>query len=219
MLKYRCLVLDHDDTVVRSCETVNYPAFLEALAVLRPKQTLTLQEFNHSCFEQGFSALCREKFQFSAEEIQIQFGIWKDYVRTHTPQPFDGIAAVIERFRAEGGIVCVSSHSVAENILRDYSAHFHCAPDQIFGWDLGDDRRKPAPFALEEIMRIYALAPTELLMVDDLKPGYTMARAAGVPFACAGWSHEDADIARYMRENSDVYLETVEDFARFLFGD
>lgn len=30
MLNYRCLVLDHDDTVVRSEETVNYPSFLEA---------------------------------------------------------------------------------------------------------------------------------------------------------------------------------------------
>lgn len=27
MLNYRCLVLDHDDTVVRSEETVNFPAF------------------------------------------------------------------------------------------------------------------------------------------------------------------------------------------------
>ena len=33
MLNYRCLVLDHDDTVVRSEETVNYPSFLEALKV------------------------------------------------------------------------------------------------------------------------------------------------------------------------------------------
>ena len=32
MLNYRCLVLDHDDTVVRSEETVNYPSFLEAPA-------------------------------------------------------------------------------------------------------------------------------------------------------------------------------------------
>ncbi len=36
MLNYRCLVLDHDDTVVRSEETVNYPSFLEALKVPRP---------------------------------------------------------------------------------------------------------------------------------------------------------------------------------------
>ena len=30
-MRYQCLVLDHDDTVVRSAETVNYPAFVEQL--------------------------------------------------------------------------------------------------------------------------------------------------------------------------------------------
>ena len=42
MLNYRCLVLDHDDTVVRSEETVNYPSFLEALKVLRGIHPLVL---------------------------------------------------------------------------------------------------------------------------------------------------------------------------------
>ena len=31
MLKYPCLVLDHDDTVVQSEATVNYPFFIEFL--------------------------------------------------------------------------------------------------------------------------------------------------------------------------------------------
>ena len=39
MLNYRCLVLDHDDTVVRSEETVNYPSFLEALKVRQNHHT------------------------------------------------------------------------------------------------------------------------------------------------------------------------------------
>ena len=30
-MKYRCLILDHDDTVVASEESVNYPCFLEVL--------------------------------------------------------------------------------------------------------------------------------------------------------------------------------------------
>ena len=36
MGKYPCLVLDHDDTLVQSESTVNYPAFLKALEALRP---------------------------------------------------------------------------------------------------------------------------------------------------------------------------------------
>ena len=33
MLKYPCLVLDHDDTVVQSEATVNYPFFLSLIHI------------------------------------------------------------------------------------------------------------------------------------------------------------------------------------------
>ena len=46
MGKYPCLVLDHDDTLVQSESTVNYPAFLKALEVLRPGQTVSLRDFS-----------------------------------------------------------------------------------------------------------------------------------------------------------------------------
>ena len=59
MLNYRCLVLDHDDTVVRSEETVNYPSFLEALKVLRPGRTITREEFTRWCFSRLFRPLQR----------------------------------------------------------------------------------------------------------------------------------------------------------------
>ena len=45
MLKYPCLVLDHDDTVVKSEITVNYPCFLESLERFRPGETMGYQEF------------------------------------------------------------------------------------------------------------------------------------------------------------------------------
>ena len=52
--------------------------------------------------------------------------------------------------------------------------------------------------------------PEELLMVDDLKTGYLMAKACGVPFACAGWSDNQIPLIReFMKKNSDYYLETV----------
>ena len=35
-MKYKCLILDHDDTVMDSTAHVHHPAFLVALAELRP---------------------------------------------------------------------------------------------------------------------------------------------------------------------------------------
>lgn len=218
MLNYRCLVLDHDDTVVRSEETVNYPSFLEALKVLRPGRTITREEFTRWCFSPGFSALCSDYIGLTPEEIDVQYDMWRSYVATHIPPPYDGQRPILTRWKQEGGLLCVSSHSARENILRDYRLHFGLEPDQIFDWDLGEDRRKPSPYALQEIMRLYDLRPDELLMVDDLKPGYDMAHACGVPFACAGWSHDDPEIRAFLRRFSDFYLETVQALEPLLFG-
>lgn len=218
MLNYRCLVLDHDDTVVRSEETVNYPSFLEALKVLRPGRTITREEFTRWCFSPGFSALCSDYIGLTPEEIDVQYDMWRSYVATHIPPPYDGLRPILTRWKQGGGLLCVSSHSARENILRDYRLHFDLEPDQIFDWDLGEDRRKPSPYALQEIMRLYGLRPDELLMVDDLKPGYDMAHACGVPFACAGWSHDDPEIRAFLRRFSDFYLETVQALEPLLFG-
>ena len=218
MLNYRCLVLDHDDTVVRSEETVNYPSFLEALKVLRPGRTITREEFTRWCFSPGFSALCSDYIGLTPEEIDVQYDMWRSYVATHIPPPYDGLRPILTRWKQEGGLLCVSSHSARENILRDYRLHFDLEPDQIFDWDLGEDRRKPSPYALQEIMRLYDLRPDELLMVDDLKPGYDMAHACGVPFACAGWSHDDPEIRAFLRRFSDFSLETVQELEPLLFG-
>ena len=50
MLKYPCLVLDHDDTVVQSEATVNYPFFVYILDQFRPGTTITLEEYVHGCW-------------------------------------------------------------------------------------------------------------------------------------------------------------------------
>jgi phosphoglycolate phosphatase/pyrophosphatase PpaX len=54
-------------------------------------------------------------------------------------------------------------------------------------------------------------------MLDDLKPGYDMARACGVPFAAAGWANDIPEIEGFMRHNCDLYFKTVEAFGRYLF--
>ena len=218
MARYRCLVLDHDDTVVRSAETVNYPAFVENIMQIHPDRLISLAEFNRQCFEQSYTGMCRNALHLTEDEINEGFEFWKVYVRTHIPPAYDGIDSILRRFRAEGGLICVSSHSSVENITRDYDRNFGFQPDAMYAWELGEALRKPDPYALNDIMRRYSLRPEELLMVDDMKNGYDMARACGVPFACAGWSHSDPVIIDFMRKNSDFYFESVSAFEDFLFG-
>ena len=39
------------------------------------------------------------------------------------------------------------------------------------------------------------------MVVDDLKPGYDMAHAAGVPFAAACWAYDVPEIRQFMEAN------------------
>lgn len=218
MLKYRCLVLDHDDTVVKSTPSIHYPSFLKTLEILRPNIKMTLEDFLLYCFEPGFSLLCSDVLKFSQEEMNIQSTLWNEYVSKNIPEFYEGFANLIKRQKDEGGLVCVVSHSNSVNILRDYKKNCQIEPDMIFGWELGEDKRKPNPYPLNEIMRIYNLKPNELLMVDDLKPGFDMAKSCNVDFACAGWSYEIPKIAEYMKKNCDYYFNSVKDFEKFLFN-
>ena len=60
------------------------------------------------------------------------------------------------------------------------------------------------------------IKPDEVLVVDDLKPGYDMARGAGVRFAAAGWAYDVPEIEDFMRKNCDYYLESVEELKALL---
>lgn len=218
MLKYQCLVLDHDDTVVRSAETVNYPQFLKVLHELRPERELSLEDYLLFSAQPGYHEMCQEMFGFSKEEMDYMFQDWTAYVKTHIPEQFEGMEQILHRQKAAGGMICVSSHSSVENITRDWQFHFNLVPDKIYSWELGEGRRKPAPYALEDIMYCYHLQPQELVMIDDLKPGYDMARQCGVDFIAAGWAHPFQALKDIMRQNCDYYLESVDQLENFLFA-
>lgn len=218
MLHFPCLVLDHDDTVVQSEQTINYPFFCQILEQYRPGQTISLAEYTAGCFHPGFAGMCRERFHFTQQELEDEFQAWLVYVRSHIPPAHPGIAEIIRRQKAEGGLICVVSHSSTENILRDYRTHFRLEPDAVYSWDLPEALRKPSPYALTDIMQRYSLRPEQLLVVDDMKPGYTMARQAGVPIAFAGWGRaEFPDIYAEMSALCTFVCPTPADLAALLF--
>ncbi len=218
MLKFPCLVLDHDDTVVQSETTINYPFFCQILDQYRPGTKISLEEYTAGCFSVGFAEMCRTKYQFTEQELIDEYSGWMEYVKTHIPAPFPGIGNVIRRQKENGGILCVVSHSSRMNITRDYETHFGIQPDDIYGWDYPEHQRKPNPFPLEQIMKKYGLSPAELLVVDDMKPAYQMCHAVNVPIAFAAWGRtEYPALSEEMRSLCDYTFETVNALEAFLF--
>lgn len=218
MLKYPCLVLDHDDTVVQSESTVNYPYFCYILDQFRPGATITLDEYVKGCFHPGFVGMCQQRYNFTDEELKEEYQGWKEYVRSHIPAPYSGIERIIRRQKEEGGMICVVSHSAAENIARDYKTHFGILPDAIYGWDLPEHQRKPSSYPLEHIMQTYGFTAEQLLVVDDLKPAWQMARAANVAIAFAAWSKTEVpEIVDEMSQLCDFTFRSTAELEDFLF--
>lgn len=219
MLKFPCLVLDHDDTVVQSEATINYPFFCYILDQFRPGETITLEEYTNGCFYPGFADMCRQRYHFTEQELKDEYQGWMAYVKTHIPDSFPGIKELILRYKDAGGIICVVSHSSIVNITRDYETHFGIQPDDIYGWDLPEHQRKPSTYPLEQIMKKYNLKPDDLLVVDDLKPAWVMCHNAGVPIAFAAWSKESCPaIMKEMTDLCNYTFHSPAELEAFLFA-
>ena len=218
-MKYKCLILDHDDTVVNSTATIHYPSFIEYLKVARPDRVdeYNLEIFISKNFNPGILSLFKDELGLSEAELDEEQEFWDRFVNTRVPTAYSGIREIIERFEREGGIVAVASHSLTKFIERDYRANGLPMPSVIYGWELDRDKRKPSPFAVRDLMEKYGLEKEDILMVDDLKPGFDMARAAGIDFAAAGWAYSVPEIKEFMKQHSDFYLDSVAELEKLLF--
>ncbi len=219
MPKYKCLVLDHDDTIVDSTAEIHYPCFIEYLDKFYKGESekWSLETYLIKNFHPGITSILRDELGMSPEQMKHEVDYWANYVEDHIPTAYDGISEIMADFRADGGIIAVNSHSLLKYIKRDIAYNRLPVPDIIYSWDLPEEQRKPSPYTLFDLMSRYDLRPDEVIVVDDLKPGYDMARGAGVTFAAAGWAYGIPEIEGFMRPNCDYYLKTVEELRRVLF--
>ena len=216
--KFRCLMLDHDDTAVKSSPEIHYPCFVKTIEIFRPGEyVLTLEEFMNACFYPGLYDYYTRVLSFTKEELDLEFEMWQEYVKTRVPHFYEGIGEILSDFKAAGGVIAVSSQSHKDVIERDYTERLGFLPDYIYGCELPPEKCKPSPFAVADLCGKTGATPADVLVVDDLRTGLEMARAAGAHFAAAGWSQFVPEIERFMRDNSEFYLDSVEKLRKVLF--
>ena len=70
-MKYKCLVLDHDDTVVDSTARIHYPCFVEYLEKYKPSlaENYTLESYIIKNFHPGILELLSYEVGLSEEEL------------------------------------------------------------------------------------------------------------------------------------------------------
>ena len=217
-LRFRCLVIDHDDTSVNSTPSIHYPAFLEAMKMMRPGyEGISLEDYFIKNFDPGFGDFLKKELGFSDREMLEEFKVWRSFTERMTPEFFPGFLEMLEEFKISGGYVAVVSHSEKEIIERDYTRNTSFKPDIVFGWDHDHEKRKPHPYPVKEIMKYFGLKKEDVLVLDDLKTGLIMARKAGVKFAAAGWAYDIKYIRDFMKAESDYYFYSINELADFLF--
>lgn len=221
-MKYKCLIIDHDDTTVDSTPAIHYLAHQEQMRRLgRESQTSTLEEWFTVNFDPGFTVYIDSILKLTDEEKQICYKTWREFTTVMTPPFFEGMLPLLNEFRENGGIVSVVSHSEPDIILSHYQKQTEIPgfiPDLIIGWTGDPDKQKPAPWPVDQIRKQFDLKKEQILVVDDLRPGITMANRAGVDSAGVGWSHNLPIIKNGIIDQCTYFFDSVQDLYNLVFS-
>lgn len=203
-LRYKCLILDHDDTTVDSTRYIHYPAYCKSVREILgcEKELISLECWFRKNHSPGIGKFLDELFEKGKVPPEIfedrmvkEHHIWcrflKDIDFVQKVDFCPGMCELLKEFKNQGGLIVVVSHCVEEAIWDFYRRKGQTGtktmggevqptflePDFVFGWTDDPEKRKPNPYPCQEILRRFQLRPTDCLVVDDLLPGVRMARA------------------------------------------
>lgn len=187
----------------------------------RQEEALSLEQWYSVNYHPGLRHYLEEDLKLTQEELDLCYRIWREYTTTTTPPFFPGVLPFLARYRAAGGLIAVVSHSEPDIILRHYREQSEAPglePDEIIGWTGDREKNKPSVWPVRNVAERTGIAPRNMVVVDDLKPGILMARSAGVDSIGVGWSHRVPELREDIRQLATFYAETVEELERIVWG-
>lgn len=214
-MAYKCILIDHDDTVAPTTEKLHYPSFRASLEGLKPGLLVTLDEYIDFSFDPGFECFLKEILKLNEEEIKIMYANWERDTKGKIGIFYEEIKDFLLEYHNSGGIIAVVTHSDRKRIEKDYLSNLGFVPEDIYSWDLGEKKRKPNPFPVFDIIEKYGLSNEEILVIDDLKPGFLMAKEGAVDFLWAAWAYNKPQFNEYMRENAKYCIDSLIEFKKF----
>ena len=97
-MKYKCLVLDHDDTIVSSTAEIHFPCFMEYLALTGREKALKEYDLNLYLvrnFHPGITSILKDELGMDEAEMQAEIDYWANYVKTRIPTAYEGIGEIM----------------------------------------------------------------------------------------------------------------------------
>jgi beta-phosphoglucomutase-like phosphatase (HAD superfamily) len=188
-LRKKCLILDHDDTIINSQESIHYPLFVEVLSILRPNiQPLDFERFIEISNELGFVKMCRTLYHYTPAEIEFEYQYWKKYSSLMLVPSFDGIKELLDAFVKAGGIIIVYTMNSKDNVLDDYQRLFNITPDVIIAHDQYYVLKKPYRLSILKALHDLNLSVRDCIFIDDTPMLLELKDRLNMDFIAANWA-------------------------------
>lgn len=215
-LRKKCIILDHDDTVINSQESIHYPLFVAVLKELRPHVVpIDFQTFIDLSNRFGFTKMCRIVYQFTPEDIHYEYNHWKKHSAQMLAPTFIGLEPILRQFVQAKGIIIVYTMNSYHNVLSDYARLFNFVPDAIIAHDQFAYLRKPYRISLLQTLSELQLSVKDCVLVDDSPLMCTLKDRLNIDFLAANWAKSAQPL--WMHRNDIIKLDTPHELAHYLF--
>lgn len=215
-LRKKCIILDHDDTVIDSQESIHYPLFVAVLKELRPHVApISFEQFIDLSNKLGFTKMCRLVYHFTPDEILYEYEHWKKHVEHMIAPTYAGLESILQRFVQAGGIIVVYTMNAKHNVLNDYARLFNMIPHAIIAHDQYSILRKPYRLSLLQTLSDLNVSVKDCVFVDDSPLVVALKDRLNIEFLAASWAKSAHAL---WESNTDVtVLYHPEQLAHYLF--
>lgn len=149
----------------------------------------------------------------TVEQIDRVHEVFTEHYKVHCAdktKAYDGIKPLLEKLRASGVKTAVVSNKAdygVQELCREYF-------DGLFDYAVGERegiRRKPAPDAVNEALRVLGIDKSEAVYIGDSDVDFETAKNAELPCISVLWGFRDEEFLRekgatlFVRDPAEIY--------------
>lgn len=205
----KVFIFDFDDTIADSTPKIHYPAYKKFCEMIKIKP-LTLEQYYREMFYHTYSEFI-ENMHLTKEQYDLEFSNWKQYTAKIKPKPFKGILSLLKKIQKNGHKLVICSQSNLEAIENFFNS-VDIKPDLIIAGDRKHpERNKPYNYPIELIKKKYKVETSQMMVIDDMKPGLLMAKNNKIKSVGVMYSGFHESLKNEIAKLSSVVVNSVEE--------
>ncbi len=150
------------------------------------------------------------------DRLERVFARFKEHYALHcrdNTRPYDGVVALLRRWKAAGGLSAIVSNKAAFAVEQLAAEEFPGLTDAVFG-QTEQLRKKPAPDMPLAAVTALGASPDQVLYVGDSEVDVETARAAGLAGLFVTWGFRTRQ--QLIEAGAGVIVDTPEELAAYL---